>query len=80
MSVADLKTDLIKLVVITEDKAFLKYMIDNFKSYHQGEDWWDNLSDYEREMIEAGLKEIDKGKGIPYEQVRIEINEILHKS
>jgi predicted transcriptional regulator len=32
-------------------------------------DWWDTISDEEREEIEQGLTEADRGEVIPHEEV-----------
>lgn len=36
-------------------------------------DWWDELSKEERFAINEGLAQLDRGEGIPHEQVMIEI-------
>jgi predicted transcriptional regulator len=40
-------------------------------------DWWDEISDHEKEMIELGLKDIEEGRVVPHEEVRTGINKIL---
>lgn len=36
-------------------------------------DFWDELSDEQKAEIEAAIEEMDKGNGIPHEQVMKEI-------
>ncbi len=33
------------------------------------EDWWDKISNDEKDAIETGLKEMEEGKTIPHEVV-----------
>ena len=35
----------------------------------QEQDWWDELPKEIQDEIDAALKELDKGKGIPHEEV-----------
>ena len=32
-------------------------------------DWWDEISSEQRKAINKGLKQLDKGEGIPHEEV-----------
>lgn len=32
-------------------------------------DWWDEISPEEKKVIDKGLKQLDKGEGIPHEEV-----------
>ncbi len=80
MSVAELQTNLIRLIVQTNDSTFLKDMLAFFKMHEKEGDWWENISDHEKEMIGIGEREIDEGNGIPYEQVRAEIEQLLKKN
>lgn len=80
MNVAEIQTDLIRLIVQTNDSEFLQQMLVYFKSYNKDEDWWDNISDHEKESIEEGAKELEESKGIPYEEVRKSINERFKKN
>ncbi|MDR1162040.1 MAG: hypothetical protein LBK45_06845 [Tannerellaceae bacterium] len=34
------------------------------------EDWWDTISQEERDAIEEGLEDIRNGRTVPYEEVR----------
>lgn len=37
------------------------------------QDWWDEISEAERQSIEKGLAEANKGKFIPHEEVMKEV-------
>ena len=36
-------------------------------------DWWDGISETEQQAIDEGLGELDRGEGIPHEQVMKEV-------
>jgi len=38
-------------------------------------DWWDEISEAERSAIDQGLAQLDRGEGIPHEQVMKEVRE-----
>lgn len=80
MSAAELKNDLIKVIINTEDITFLQKVKDFFKKQQVNTDWWDEISDHEKEMIELGLKDIEEGRVVPHEQVKAEINKLLGKN
>lgn len=80
MSTADLKNDLIKVIVNTDDIGFLRQVRDFFKKHQVTADWWDEISAYEKEMIEAGAKDIEEGKVVPHEEVSAGIKKMLHKN
>jgi len=80
MTTAEIKNTLHKLVVNTEDPKVLQQVIAYFQSLIKENDWWDDLSPKEKEMIEKGLKQVDEGKGVPYEQVREKARKILQKN
>ena len=80
MSAAELKNDLIKVIVNSDDISFLKQVKDFFKKHNATTDWWDEISDHDKEMIELGLKDIEEGRVMPHEEVRAEINKLLGKN
>lgn len=80
MSAAELKNDLIKVIINTEDVTFLQKVKDFFKKQNATLDWWDEISDHEKEMIELGLKDIEEGNVVTHEDVRAEINKLLRKN
>ena len=66
-----LQTDLIKWFSERKDMETLK-KVDQIK---QGHDWWNTISDQEKEAIREGLNQLDNGEGIPHEQVMKEARE-----
>jgi thiamine pyrophosphate-dependent acetolactate synthase large subunit-like protein len=42
-------------------------------------DWWDEISQAEKEAIQKGIDQLDKGEGIPHEEVMKRVNEKFFK-
>ena len=74
MSTTELKSNLYKLIDSINDSKKLK-MIYAFLSNKDAVkvDFWDELSDEQKAEIEESIAELDKGVGIPHEQVMKEI-------
>ena len=50
-------------------KTFLKEIEVDFVEDSVEKDWWNELSDVEKNSIEMGLKDIEEGKVISHEEV-----------
>ena len=79
MNVAELKTDLIQLIMETDNPTMLEKLIHYFRDLRKKEDWWDDLSDKEKNFIQKSADQIDEGKVIPNDVVRKEIKQLLQK-
>lgn len=79
MSTAELKSNLHRLVVETDDKDILSKVEVFFQALIQGQNWWDVISDEERRMIELGKWQIDNGQGISHDQVRAQVGKLLER-
>ncbi|MEK7254895.1 MAG: hypothetical protein AAB316_09130 [Bacteroidota bacterium] len=78
MATAELKNDLIRYVLATEDKSVLLQVKSFFsKIFEDEEDWWDTISEREKMLINRGLQQLDRGERIPHHVVRQETNRIL---
>ena len=78
MSVAEVKSLIHKLVVETDDINILHQVADFFNTIKvKNADWWDELSEQLKALIEKGKQELENGQGIPHDEVRQEINKIL---
>lgn len=81
MSVLELKNNLHRLVVETEDEALLEYINFLFASASKGADWWEMISENERQAILASMAQKTGGlPGIEHQEVRQEVNKILGKA
>ncbi len=80
MNAAELKNDLHKFITETNDINILSKIKAYFKTLSEANvDWWDVISDVEKEMIEAGLKQLDKGEICSHSEVREEVSKLLKK-
>jgi len=75
MSALELKNDLLKLIINTDDFYKLKSLKDYFKQLEEEE----VVSKREEELIDIGLRESEEGKLISREEVKSRIDKILKK-
>lgn len=74
MSTAELKYNLVKLIESINDSQTLQAVYTLLSKKVETEtDFWDELSDEEKEAIEESLAELDRGETIPHEEVMDEI-------
>jgi hypothetical protein len=78
---AILKNELHRLVVQTDDMTVLRRVKKIFDlMLEEGaneEDWWDELTEQEKAMIQRGLQQLDNGERIPNGEARLEISNLL---
>ncbi|AWW28883.1 hypothetical protein DN752_01345 [Echinicola strongylocentroti] len=67
------KLSLLEWLAGLNDPNTLKEFINLKKSKEV--DWWDEISEDERIAINEGLAQLDRGEGIPHEQVMKEVRE-----
>lgn len=79
MTTVQLKNDLLRMIAETDDPIKLKLMVDWFGIVREEHDWWLEISEKERQLILEGKKQLAEGKGIPHEQVRLKVRELLKK-
>lgn len=80
MSVAEIKNNLIKIVLETDNQVLLEHITDYFVAVREGGDWWDELSEGQKAFIERSASQISEGKVVPHVTVRAEINRLLGKA
>lgn len=66
------KLELVQLIINTRKPLTLKKVEEVLKSEEES-DWWDETSDAERQSIEKGIEEADKGKLLPHAEVIKEV-------
>lgn len=72
MSTTELKYNLFNAIdSINDNKALID--IYSFITKKTDTDFWDELSDEQKEEIEESIAELDRGEGIPHEDVMKEI-------
>ncbi|MEX2410258.1 MAG: hypothetical protein WD607_02610 [Candidatus Paceibacterota bacterium] len=72
MNLQSKKLELVQLILNTEKPAILAKVEAVLKKEKMA-DWWDEISQEERESIEKGLAEADEGDLIPHEEVMKEV-------
>jgi hypothetical protein len=80
MTNSELKIDLLKFIVETDDPAILEEIAAYFHALTKKDDWWEEISEKEKSLIETGLRQLDNGEGIPYEEVKAKARKLLHKA
>jgi len=71
MNIQATKIDLIHWLTELKDTNTLKQL----KAIKEGQDWWEMISEEDRGSIDEGLAQLDRGEGIPHEQVMKEARE-----
>ncbi len=75
---AELKNYLHKLIVETDDESILSKVQAYFSTLkNKNQDWWETISDSEKEVINAGLQQLDNGQGIPNQAVKQKADQLL---
>ncbi len=66
------KLELVQLILNTEKPAVLAKVEAVFKN-EKGADWWDEISEAERNAIEESIAEADRGELLPHTEVIKEV-------
>ena len=75
---AEIKNYLHKLIVETDDESILSKVEAYFTTLKgKNVDWWDTISDKEKEAINIGLQQLENGEGIPHEEVKRKADDLL---
>ncbi|NOX46107.1 MAG: hypothetical protein GXO89_03920 [Chlorobi bacterium] len=75
---AELKNSLFEFIVNTNDVNILNQIQDYFTQLKPGHtDWWDELSQSQKESVDRGLMQLDKGERIPHEDVKKRIRQLI---
>jgi hypothetical protein len=75
---AEIKNFLHKLVVETDDENILSKVQAYFTTLKSKNiDWWDMISESEKETINIGLQQLENGKGIPHNEVKQKADKLL---
>ena len=67
------KLEIVQLVLNARKPAVLRKVEDVLKE--EEPDWWDEISEAERQAIKQGLAEADRGELIPHEEVMKQVKE-----
>jgi hypothetical protein len=81
VSTAELKYDINRLLDETGDINMLFDIRQYFlKLKTKNSDWLENISDEQRNSIEKGVAQLEKGEGIAHQKVREKVNKLLKKN
>jgi hypothetical protein len=69
MNIQSEKLKLIEWLVALQDKAIIE-KIKFLRENPNAADWWDTISEAEKESIDRGLKDIENGKTTPHSEIR----------
>ena len=75
MSTAELKLSLYNLIDNINDNAVLQRVHSLLSKSNT--DWWDAISDEEKEAIHVGTQQLANGEGIPHEEVQKKVDKLL---
>ncbi len=79
MTIAEIKNDLHKLIVETDDLITLQQIKQYFQSLIDDEyDWWNDLTEAQQKLIKQGTDDLDSGKTISNQVMRSKIDH-FHK-
>lgn len=75
---AEVKNNLHKLIVETDDENILSKVQAYFLTLKNKDvDWWDTISDQEKEDIKLGLKQLEDDEGIPHEEIKHKVDKLF---
>ncbi len=77
MSTAEIKNDLHRMIVATEDRDVLQQIAALFATLRSEKNWSDTISEQERALIEKGRKDLAEGKTVTRGEVRKQSQQIL---
>jgi predicted transcriptional regulator len=70
MNIAELRSDLHRMIDEISDDRLLSAVKSFLSRQKNGDsDWWDELGTEEKESIQRGLEEANRGELIPHEEV-----------
>jgi len=69
MNIQTEKQNLIDWISSLEDESLIETIKEFRESYTSKKDWWDEISESERNSIDRGLKDLEEGRIVPFEEV-----------
>ena len=69
MGYESIKLELIDWLMKLDDDETINYL-KIVKESRSSNDWWDDLTDSQKQGIERGLRDIEQGRIVPHDQVK----------
>lgn len=77
-STAEIKNYLHKLIAETDDESILNKVQAYFTTLKsKNVDWWETISEQEKETIQIGLEQLENGERIPHNDVKRKVDKLL---
>lgn len=70
MNIKSEKQNLIDWISSLEDEEVIETIKEFKESYFSKKDWWNEISEEEKNSIDRGLKDAEEGRVISYEQFK----------
>lgn len=70
MDIQSEKQNLIKWISSLEDETVIETIKEFKESYFSKKDWWNEISEEEKNSIDRGLKDAEDGRIISYERIK----------
>jgi len=77
MNTLELKSELHRMVVETNDSGILEQVKSYFSGLTSEENGMQTISDKERELIEKGMEDIEAGRVVPHAEVQKQIRQLI---
>lgn len=74
-----LKQELYNMLNLTDDLEILKKVYGVFSENKPKTDWWDELTENQKEMVRIGTEQADRGQVVAHSEVRKRIIELRKK-
>ena len=70
MNIQTEKLKLIEWITRIQDKSLLEHLLIIRNEHSKSSDWWNEISEYEKSEIEAGLNDVSEGRTIDHSEVK----------
>ena len=77
MNIKSEKQNLIDWISSLEDEEVMESIKDFKESYFSKKDWWNEISEEEKNSIDRGLKDVEEGRLISYEQFKNKYKKLI---
>lgn len=80
MSTSELKFHLHQLIDRISDSSVLNAVHTLLSKATEEKDWWDELSEKEKELILKGAEQADNGNFVSHDEVKRKVNQLLGRA
>lgn len=71
MTAIEVKQDILNRITQIEDRNALEYLLSFIKKINfEEKDWWDTISQEERDGIDRGILDIEKGRVVSHQEIQ----------